>query len=46
MVGLTVIAKGNSATAERPDKGVAAVRLDGVAIEFKTIEGQSFRAVD
>ena len=45
MAGLTVVAEGNSAGAEGLNRSVAAVRLEGVAIAFKSAEGQSFPAV-
>jgi NitT/TauT family transport system ATP-binding protein len=46
MAGFAVAAKENSAGAERPDERLAAIRFDGVTIEFKMPEGKNFRAVD
>ncbi len=46
MAGLAVAAKASSADAERLEQRIAAVRLDGVTIEFKIPDGKIFRAVD
>lgn len=46
MTGLAAAMKENSAGADRRDQRLAAVRLDGVTIEFKVPDGQNFRAVD
>jgi NitT/TauT family transport system ATP-binding protein len=46
MAGLAVAAKASSADADRLEQRIAAVRLDGVTIEFKIPDGKIFRAVD
>jgi NitT/TauT family transport system ATP-binding protein len=46
MADFAVVAKENPAGAERTDERLAAVRFDGVSIEFKMPEGRIFRAVD
>jgi NitT/TauT family transport system ATP-binding protein len=46
MAGLAVAAKASSVDAERLEQRIAAVRLDGVTIEFRIPDGKIFRAVD
>ncbi len=46
MAQFAVAAKGNSAGVEQPDEKLAAVRLEGVVVEFKIPGGGIFRAVD